>query len=236
MYVTTQTSQEAAPLHRPQSCVAPQLGLACRQLGHGHLSSLITYIKSINSAPPPAPTVCSKRIAFDMICVNFAAPGGWVHNVCILHSGSSCLRLPRLQCHAGPPQRSRRSSPCDPCHQPPHAIYVIKLPSLPFILLSFCSETKLVAAGHNSQPMLFQGNLEASWQLVKTLDERTSASASAQDKSMAAAGIGRLNNEAFNLFCFANSRGLTCSIKGAATSANRTGVDTVHSNTTTSIC
>ncbi|KAI7964859.1 hypothetical protein MJO29_002957 [Puccinia striiformis f. sp. tritici] len=48
-------------------------------------------------------------------------------------------------------------------------------------------------------------------------------------------GIGRLNNEAFNLSRSADSRGVMSQVEGAVTSGNRAGADTVHSNTITSI-
>ncbi|OAV92671.1 hypothetical protein PTTG_07656 [Puccinia triticina 1-1 BBBD Race 1] len=187
---------------------------------------LSAYIKGVDSKP--APTVWGERIPFNTICADFSAPsGGWVHDVCFSPSGDALAFVSHdsaitLVYPSGPDAA-------------PHAIHVIKLPSLPFISLSFCSETSLVAAGHDCQPMLFQGNLQAGWQLVKTLDEGKSAAAGAQAKSMAGPGIGRLNNEAFNLFRSADSRGVMSSVEGAATSGNRAGVDTVHSNTITSI-
>ncbi|KAI9628239.1 hypothetical protein H4Q26_018151 [Puccinia striiformis f. sp. tritici PST-130] len=57
---------------------------------------------------------------------------------------------------------ARYSPPWDSCYQ---------LPSLPFISLSFTSEDSFVAAGHDCQPMVFQGNLQQGWRLIKTLDE-----------------------------------------------------------------
>ncbi|POV97721.1 hypothetical protein PSHT_14437, partial [Puccinia striiformis] len=56
-----------------------------------------------------------------------------------------------------------------------------------------------------------------------------------QSQRQSAGGIGRLNNEAFNLSRSADSRGVMSQVEGAVTSGNRTGADTVHSNTITSI-
>ncbi|WAQ91810.1 hypothetical protein PtA15_15A204 [Puccinia triticina] len=109
-------SQEAAPLQRPQSGVTPQLGLACRRLGQGHLSSLITYIESVNSKP--APTVWDERIPFNPICVDFAASGGWVHNICILHGGEAPAVVTLV--HPSGPDTA------------PHVIHVTKLPCNPY--------------------------------------------------------------------------------------------------------
>ncbi|POW21389.1 hypothetical protein PSHT_02497 [Puccinia striiformis] len=56
-----------------------------------------------------------------------------------------------------------------------------------------------------------------------------------QSQRQSAGGIGRLNNEAFNLSRSADSRGVMSQVEGAVTSGNRAGVDTVHSNTISSI-
>ncbi|KAI9619925.1 hypothetical protein H4Q26_013904 [Puccinia striiformis f. sp. tritici PST-130] len=56
-----------------------------------------------------------------------------------------------------------------------------------------------------------------------------------QSQRQSAGGIGRLNNEAFNLSRSADSRGVMSQVEGAVTSGNRAGADTVHSNTITSI-
>ncbi|KNZ45806.1 hypothetical protein VP01_779g8 [Puccinia sorghi] len=186
---------------------------------------LSAYIKGVDSKP--SPTVWGERIPFNTICGDFSAPsGGWVHDVCFSPSGDTLAFVS----HDSAVTVVYPSGP----DSLPHAIHVIKLPSLPFISLSFCTEHSFVAAGHDCQPMVFQGSCEGGWQLVKTLDEGK-ASSSAQSPRQSVGGIGRLNNEAFNLFRSADSRGVMSPAEGVATSGNRAGVDTVHSNTITSI-
>ncbi|WAQ89695.1 hypothetical protein PtA15_11A386 [Puccinia triticina] len=104
-------------LLRPTVPSPPQLGLACRRLGQGDLLSLITYIESVNSKP--APTVWGERIPFNTICVDFAATGGWVHNICILHSEE----LPAFVTHDSAVTLVHPSGP----DAAPHVIHVIKL-------------------------------------------------------------------------------------------------------------
>jgi len=149
---------------------------------------LSAYIKGVDSKP--APTVWGERIPFNTLCGDFSAPsGGWVHDVCFSPSGDALAFVS----HDSAVTVVYPSGP----DSPPHAIHVIKLPSLPFVSLSFCTEYSFVAAGHDCQPMVFQGSCEAGWQLVKTLDEGK-ASSSTQSPRQSAGGIGRLNNEAFN--------------------------------------
>ncbi|PLW20815.1 hypothetical protein PCASD_13602 [Puccinia coronata f. sp. avenae] len=188
---------------------------------------LSAYIKGVDSKPTP--TVWGERIPFNTICGDFSAPsGGWVHDVCFSPSGDALAFVS----HDSAVTIVYPSGP----DSAPHAMHVIKLPSLPFISLSFCTEDSFVAAGHDCQPMVFQGTAQAGWKLVKTLDEGKSSNATQSPRqAVAGGGIGRLNNEAFNLFRSADTRGVMSPAEGAATSGNRAGVDTVHSNTITSI-
>lgn len=186
---------------------------------------LSAYIKGVDSKPTA--TVWGERIPFNTICGDFSAPsGGWVHDVCFSPSGDSLAFVS----HDSAVTIVYPSGP----DTAPHGIHVIKLPSLPFISLSFTSEDSFVAAGHDCQPMVFQGNLQQGWRLIKTLDEGKSSNPN-QSQRQPAGGIGRLNNEAFNLFRSADSRGVVSQVEGSVTSGNRAGVDTVHSNTITSI-
>ncbi|MBW0572651.1 hypothetical protein O181_112366 [Austropuccinia psidii MF-1] len=186
---------------------------------------LSAYIKGVDSKP--APTVWGERVPFNTICGDFSAPsGGWVHDVCFSPSGDSLAFVS----HDSAVTIVYPSGP----ETPPHAIYVIKLPSLPLVSLTFCSEQMFIAAGHDCQPLVFQGNLNSGWQLVKTLDEGK-ANSSNQNQRAPSSGIGRLNNEAFNLFRSADSRGVMSAMDTAPSTGNRAGVDTVHSNTITNV-
>lgn len=189
---------------------------------------LSAYIKGVDSKP--SPTVWGERIPFNTICGDFNSPsGGWVHDVCFSPSGD-CLAFV-----------SHDSSitivyPDGP-ELPPQATLIIKLPSLPFVSLSFSTENTIVAAGHDCQPMIFQGDQSNGWTLIKSLDHGKSSNQSQPRASPAGGGgIGRLNNEAFNIFRSADSRGVMTPVDGSpTTTGNRAGVDTVHSNTITSI-
>lgn len=185
---------------------------------------LSAYIKGVDSKP--APSVWGERVPFNTICGDFSSPaGGWVHDVCFSPSGETLAFVS----HDSTVTIVHPSAP----EAPPLAIYVIKLPTLPLVSLTFCAENLFVAAGHDCQPVVFQGGPESGWELVKTLDEGKNPGASQQQR-VPSGGIGRLNNEAFNLFRAADSRGVM-STTDAGSSGNRVGVDTVHSNTITSI-
>ena len=128
---------------------------------------------------------------------------------------------------------------------PPTAHISIRLPSLPLVSLSFTSESQIIAAGHDCQPVVFTGSSDG-WAYSHSLDDPTSASRALTPSSTGArvpsgGGVGRLNNEAFNRFKAADSRGhtKTPSTGNAPTSAGMTpvGADglllTVHQNSIT---
>lgn len=111
-------------------------------------------------------------------------------------------------------------------------IYTVRSFSLPYVSLTWTAEDTIVAAGHDCQPVLFQGN-ESGWQAVGSLDEGSSGKASAS--SIARAGTpGRLNSAAFNTFRNVADRGLS-SPGGAGSGDSDTELFTVHQNTITNV-
>lgn len=90
--------------------------------------------------------------------------------------------------------------------------------------------------------MLFTGSAEAGWAISKSLDDPSSRSHTTSGHRVpSAGGIGRLNNEAFNRFKAADSRGITSSAGGGnagfgASNINKGGErNTAHQNTITSL-
>jgi actin related protein 2/3 complex subunit 1A/1B len=129
--------------------------------------------------------------------------------------------------------------------QPPAAFYTIRSESLPYMALTFLSDDTFVAVGHDCQPVLFQGNGQQGWKAGRSLDEPSARASAAPSASRTFGGVGRLNNEAFNRFKQADSRGV-----GAVPSAalgsdsppgspvsrqNATERMTVHQNTITCV-
>ena len=112
------------------------------------------------------------------------------------------------------------------------AIYSIKSTTLPYVSLTWTSEDALVAAGHDCQPVLFQGT-EAGWKAVGSLDDTTAPKSAGMGR---ASPVGRLNSAAFNTFRNADMRGQTSS-PGLPGSGNgsETELMTVHQNTITSV-
>lgn len=93
----------------------------------------------------------------------------------------------------------------------------------------FVREDAIVAAGHDCEPVLFQGDANSGWALVKSLDSK---SGSGTQKSGAAAGGGRLNSEAFNRFKAADTRGVS-TVDGSVGGGGER--QTVHQNTITNV-
>lgn len=101
---------------------------------------------------------------------------------------------------------------------PPAAVYHVNLQGLPMMSLSFVAEDKIIAGGHDSRPLLFTGS-EQGWDQGTSIDDSSSSSKSRSVSSSGGpasasgptvgVGSGRLNNEAFNLFRAADSRGVS---------------------------
>lgn len=128
------------------------------------------------------------------------------------------------------------------------AIFSVKTPTLPYVTLTFITESTIVAAGHDCQPVLFSSDGSNEWKYVGSLDDSTSTASSRSPSTPrgGAAGIGRLNNEAFNRFKMADSRGAASSQSnlppsspggnvGISGGAGESELMTVHQNTITSV-
>ncbi|GAA5967659.1 hypothetical protein JCM21900_006732 [Sporobolomyces salmonicolor] len=194
------------------------------------------FIKGVDSKP--APSVWGERLPFNTVCAEFSSPaGGWVHGIAFSPSGDALA----FASHDSTITVVYPSAP----EQPPQAVYTINLPALPCLTLVFTSETSLIAAGHDCQPLLFEGSLEQGWTAAGSLDQRTGAGAASGARA-STGGVGRLNrSEAFNMFRAADSRGVSSSSGAAASSAglgagqkltaHGTELLTVHQNTITSV-
>ncbi|GAA5855324.1 hypothetical protein JCM8547_009035 [Rhodosporidiobolus lusitaniae] len=192
------------------------------------------FMKGVDAKPPPSPW--GERLPFNTVCGEFISPsGGWVHGVAFSPSGDALA----FASHDSTISIVYPSAP----EQPPHAQYTINLPSLPAVTLVFASENLLIAAGHDCQPLVYEGSLEAGWKQTGSLDQRTGSGGGAAKTGGAA--TGRLNrSEAFNMFRAADSRGVSSSagapggagLGGQVTSSGgATELLTVHQNTITSV-
>lgn len=117
---------------------------------------------------------------------------------------------------------------------PGAAVITIKGTTLPYVSLCWTAEDALVAAGHDCQPVLFQGS-QAAWKVVGSLDDTTAPKSSGVGRASPA--VGRLNSAAFNTFRNADIRGQTGApgMPGAGSGASDTELTTVHQNTITSV-
>lgn len=163
------------------------------------------YIKGVDAKPPAS--VWGERLPFGTVCAEYPTPsGGWVHDVSFSPSGDAVAFV-------GHDSSLTVAYPSGP-EQPPAALHVIRSPTLPYVTLTFTSENQLVAAGHDCQPVLFQGDAQAGWSIVKSLDAAGAAAGKGappppppKAAGLTGSSVGRLNNEAFNRFKSADSRG-----------------------------
>lgn len=114
------------------------------------------------------------------------------------------------------------------------AVIVVKASTLPYVTLAWTAEDTFIAAGHDCQPVLFQGT-QSGWKPVGSLDD---PSASKTATAAARSGsVGRLNSAAFNTFRDADTRG-SRGAPGSPTAVSAGGdtvLTTVHQNTITSV-
>lgn len=195
------------------------------------------FIKGVDAKPEP--TVWGDRLPFNTVCGDYPSPsGGWVHAVAFSPSGNALA----FASHDSSVTVVYPSGP----EQAPQAYFVVRGASLPFVSLLFVNENTLVAAGHDCQPVVFQGS-EAGWQLSHSLDEHKGGAGpgGSPSASRIAGGPGRLNNEAFQHFRSADSRGVVQGQSAAGApggvggaselGGNKAGLTTVHQNTITSV-
>jgi len=195
---------------------------------------LSAYIKDVDKRP--SATVWGEKLPFNTLCGEYSSPnGGWVHSVGFSPSGDVLAFASHDSCvtivYPGPTP----------------TIFTVKMNSLPYVTLTWTAEDTLVAAGHDCHPMLFQADASG-WKAVGSLDDVTGSSRSASGFSSPATPsfpgrsstpVGRLNNEAFNRFRNADTRGTSGSAALQAGLGGASGPDgellTVHQNTITSV-
>ncbi|ORY24207.1 WD40-repeat-containing domain protein [Naematelia encephala] len=196
------------------------------------------FIKGIDAKPEP--TVWGDRLPFGTICGEFSTPnGGWVHDVAFSPSGD-------VLAYVGHDSSVSIVYPSGP-GSPPTAHISIRCPALPYLSLTFTSESQLIAAGHDCQPVVFTGS-SAGWAHSYSLDDPSSGGSkgltpTATGSRVPSGGPGRLNNEAFNLFRQADSKGVSSRSNSvsAPSSAGMAAVGqdgqllTVHQNSITFI-
>lgn len=193
------------------------------------------FIKGIDAKPEP--TVWGDRLPFGTICGEFKSPnGGWVHDVAFSPSGNALAFVS----HDSSVSVVYPSGP----GQPPAAHIAVRTETLPYLGVTFVNEGQLIAAGHDCQPTVFAGD-QNGWAFSHSLDDPASSGSrlTPQPTGASARGPGRLNNEAFNLFRQADSRGQSSGAAGAgaksgtvpgAPPANADGhLLTVHQNSIT---
>jgi len=155
------------------------------------------YIKDVDKRP--SPSVWGEKLPFNTVCGEYSSPaGGWVHGVAFSPSGDVLAFV------------SHDASITIVYPGPTPTIIPLKMTSLPYVTLTWINEQSLVAAGHDCQPVLFSCAEENAWRIIGSLDDAVSGGSSIRSPGSSrtgGSGVGRLNNEAFNRFKLADSRG-----------------------------
>jgi len=185
------------------------------------------FIKGVDAKPEP--TVWGDRLPFGTICGEFSSPsGGWVRDVAFSPSGDVLAYV----------SHDSSISIVYPsgAGSPPTAHLSVRCPALPYLALTFISESSLIAAGHDCQPVVYTGSTSG-WTLSHSLDDPNSSSTRALTPTATGSrvvsgggGPGRLNTEAFNLFRQADTRGTSGPKPPGGSASGGSGITQVGSD------
>ncbi|WOO84858.1 Actin-related protein 2/3 complex subunit 1 [Vanrija pseudolonga] len=193
------------------------------------------FIKGIDSKPEG--TVWGDRLPFNTICGEFKAPnGGWVHDVAFSPSGNALAYVSHDSAVNVVYPTGAGEAPVQ---------LTVRTQTLPYLTLTWTAEDQLIAAGHDCQPTVFAGTANG-WTFSHSLDDPSQSGSRGLTPTATgtprAGAPGRLNNEAFNLFKQADSRGqakpaLPGGLGSTAAGVTPVGADgsllTVHQNSIT---
>ncbi|KAJ9053070.1 ARP2/3 actin-organizing complex subunit Sop2 [Entomophthora muscae] len=113
------------------------------------------FVKKFDSKP--APSGWGEKLPFNTLCAEYANPsGGWIHSVAFSPSGNALAF-------------SGHDSSVNIAYPDSQTLQAVRCSSLPFLSLLFVNESKIVAAGHDCAPVIFEGS-EQGWSQTKSLD------------------------------------------------------------------
>jgi actin related protein 2/3 complex subunit 1A/1B len=120
---------------------------------YGQAYVFSAFIKDVDKRPDP--TVWGSRLPFNTLCAEFRSPsGGWVHSVAFSPNGDALAFVS----HDSSVSIAYPQGP----EAPPTPLITVRTPLLPFVSLVWINENEIVAAGHDCQPVTFQGS-EQGW-------------------------------------------------------------------------
>ncbi|KAG7828237.1 hypothetical protein KL920_003964 [Ogataea angusta] len=173
--------------------------LACGSTD-GHVRVFSTYIKGVDTKPPA--TVWGERLPFQTLCLDYNV-GSWVHDVKFDPSYSFVAAVANDSAvyfvYPGPGE------------QEVAGVVTAKTSYLPFRTLIFASPSKVIAAGHNCHPIVFEGD-SSGWQHTYAIDDPATKTKTSHE-----------SQSALNLF-------RQLDLKGSS-DANSGELLTVHQNT-----
>lgn len=171
-----------------------------------HARVMSAFIKGVDQRP--AATAWGERLPFNTVCGEYAnASGGWVHAVAFSPSGDALA----YAAHDSSVTVVYPSAP----EQPPRAIVTVTTQLLPFVALLWAAEDRIVAAGHDCHPIVFEGGPDAGWAQAYSVDDPDKAR---QDD----AGP---ENSALNMFRQMDLKGRSSG------TVDDTSLKTIHQNT-----
>ncbi|KAI0244777.1 ARP2/3 actin-organizing complex subunit Sop2 [Massospora cicadina] len=113
------------------------------------------FVKKFDTKP--APSAWGEKLPFNTLCAEYSTPsGGWIHSVAFSPSGNALAF-------------SGHDSTLNVAYPESKTLQTVRTSSLPFLSLLFVNENKVVAAGHDCAPVIFEGS-DQGWNQTKSLD------------------------------------------------------------------
>ncbi|CDK26994.1 unnamed protein product [Kuraishia capsulata CBS 1993] len=132
----------------------------------GHVRVFSTFVKSVDAKP--APSVWGERLPFQTLCGDYltASGGSWIHDVAFSPSGDSVAFV-------GHDSTFGVVSPSDD-PQVPGEFSSVPTNFLPFKSILFANEHKVIAAGHDCHPVVFE-QTGSGWAQTAAIDDPKTA-------------------------------------------------------------
>ncbi|KAH3663363.1 hypothetical protein OGAPHI_005353 [Ogataea philodendri] len=146
--------------------------LACGSTD-GHVRVFSTFIKSIDAKPPS--TVWGERLPFQTLCLDYNV-GSWVHDVKFDPSFSFLAAVGN--------DSSLYVVYPGPGEQEVAGVFKATTSYLPFKTVLFASPSKVIAAGHDCHPIVFEGGPNG-WQQTSAIDDPATKKTAASESQSA---------------------------------------------------
>ncbi|ODV97428.1 hypothetical protein PACTADRAFT_49141 [Pachysolen tannophilus NRRL Y-2460] len=130
----------------------------------GHVRVFSGFIKSVDEKP--APTVWGDRLPFQTLCGDYFLNGSWIHDVKFSTNGEFLAFVSHdSSINILYPSKNGQEISI------PDKFYQVKTSFLPFKSLIFINNSKIITAGNDCYPVVFEGNENSGWNFTTSIDD-----------------------------------------------------------------